>query len=53
MSAQQFELVLTAEAEVVRGCCGGNHEYGECPLDQQQAAAPPNQPVDETDEGDE
>jgi hypothetical protein len=29
----QMELVLTAEAEVTRACCGGNHEFGECPLD--------------------
>lgn len=29
----RFELVFEANAEVVRGCCGGDHEYGECPLD--------------------
>jgi hypothetical protein len=28
-----FELQLEASADVVRGCCGGNHEFGECPLD--------------------
>jgi hypothetical protein len=31
---QQFELTLTAEADVIRGCCGGSHEVGECPQDQ-------------------
>jgi hypothetical protein len=29
----RFELVLEAEAEVTRACCGGHHEFGECPLD--------------------
>lgn len=32
-----FELKLEAEADVVRGCCGGNHEFGECPLDMKEA----------------
>lgn len=31
MSSQQFELVFEAEAEVIRGCCGQVHEFGECP----------------------
>jgi hypothetical protein len=26
-----FELVLEAEADVVRGCCGKAHEFGDCP----------------------
>lgn len=30
---QLFELRLEASAEVIRGCCGGDHEVGECPLD--------------------
>jgi hypothetical protein len=34
MTTQRFELTLEATAEVVRGCCGGDHEFGECPLDQ-------------------
>lgn len=28
-----FELRMEASAEVIRGCCGGDHELGECPLD--------------------
>lgn len=34
MSEQQtmvFGLEAHAEAEVVRGCCGQVHEFGECP----------------------
>jgi hypothetical protein len=27
----QFELRFEAEAEVIRGCCGEAHEFGECP----------------------
>jgi hypothetical protein len=29
-----FELKMESSAAVVRGCCGGDHEFGECPLDQ-------------------
>lgn len=32
-TVQQFELVLEAEAEVTRACCGQSHEFGECPND--------------------
>lgn len=28
-----FEMQLEAAADVVRACCGGDHEFGECPLD--------------------
>jgi hypothetical protein len=43
-----MELRLHSEAEVVRGCCGGDHVFGECPLDEEK-----NQPVDETVESEE
>lgn len=33
-NTQLFELRMEASADVVRGCCGGNHEFGECPLDE-------------------
>jgi hypothetical protein len=26
-------MKMVATADVVRGCCGGDHEVGECPLD--------------------
>lgn len=28
-----FELKMESTAAVVRGCCGGDHEFGHCPLD--------------------
>ena len=34
MPDQQFELTVESSAAVVRGCCGGDHEVGECPKDQ-------------------
>jgi hypothetical protein len=31
VTTMTFELRLEAEADVVRACCGGNHEFGQCP----------------------
>jgi hypothetical protein len=33
-----FELRLEAEADVVRACCGGNHEFGQCPANDKKEA---------------
>lgn len=27
-----YQLTLSAEAEVIRGCCGKSHEFGPCPF---------------------
>lgn len=42
MTEQGFKIVFEAEAEVIRGCCGREHEAGPCPY-----------ATDQTDEGSE
>lgn len=32
MTVINFQLVIAAEAEVTRGCCGRSHEFGPCPF---------------------
>lgn len=38
MSSQTFEMTFTAEAEVLRGCCGKSHEFGQCPCSNSQSS---------------
>ena len=50
MSSVIFELKGEAEADVVRGCCGGNHEFGECPLENKNVTAPASDDTENEDD---
>jgi len=37
MTTYTMELTITAEADVIRACCGKSHEFGCCPTKEKES----------------